>query len=603
MPESSSSSSSSEKLLLATAGATALLQRPATSDVTGELLRNLGEATGADRAYFVSYDSYQPGWQGGGSTGEPQLEWTAPGSPRSGGPAPGEQADTGRYARWFARMSSGGAICGIASEFPPDEQELLRDLGVRSLLAVPVPAHDGLHGLLGFDACRSERIWTDAERVALSAVGAALGVALDRKRAQHAARAALEAGAEEERVSTAIASFTREALARLRDPALSDWMCRRIAELLDCDAAFAVTWREEEQAVLVSGTHGLTPAAREVLALLRGTPAQVDAVFGAVFARDDVSVAEGPSPEFAGLGLNADVTWRIRLALRRDGQLAGAVSAFRRNREEGFRPSDVRLARGIAQVASLAFESARLVSDLGRATRLESRFVATMSHELRTPLNVVIGYLEILRDGDFGKLSEEQRGLVDRASRSAMGLAAIVQGGLDLGRVGGQAGAVNVGEIGLAPLLASAVDVFSERARAKGLATRVTVSADAGTMRSDGAKIDAIARNLVGNAVKFTPRGEVEVGARRAGDWVEIFVRDSGIGIPRESFEEVFEPFRQLDPSGQAGGVGLGLHVVNRLVGVLGGRIEVESEVGRGSTFRVFLRDLRNVGPTSRPVR
>jgi len=119
----------------------------------------------------------------------------------------------------------------------------------------------------------------------------------------------------------------------------------------------------------------------------------------------------------------------------------------------------------------------------------------------------------------------------------------------------------------------------------------VKVGPEAAVLHSDRAKLDAIARNLVGNAVKFTERGRIEIGTRRDGEWVEISVRDTGVGIPRESLREIFEPFRRLGDGPPTGGVGLGLHIVARLVEMLGGRIEVESEVGRGSTFRVFLRD------------
>ena len=580
--------SSAERLLVATARATAILQRESAFDATRAILRDLGEATGVDRAYLVGCPP--PRSENGDPLARKEFEWLAPGAAPSMGDARGATRAPG-FERWLERMRSNGAICGPASEFPADEQGMLRDLEIRSLLAVPVPGDRGLHGFLGFDACRSERTWTEPERIALSGVALALGAALDRQAAQHEALAARRDVEEEARVSSAIASFARETSCELRHPSLADSVCRRVAELLRCDAAFAVIWCEDEQAVRFAGSHGLTPAAHEVLSLVRASRAQIETVFGSLFAADDVAVAEGPAKEFEGLGLNADVTWRLRLALRRESELVGAIAAFRRGRKEGFRDSDLRLARGLAQVASLAFESVRLLAGLDRASRLESRFVATMSHELRTPLNVVIGYLEMLGDGTHGALSEEQRHLVERAGRSALSLASIVEGGLDLGRIDAGRQPVTQAEISLAPMLGEAVEIFQERFERKGLAVRVEVGPEAAVLHSDRAKLDAIARNLVGNAVKFTERGRIEIGTRRDGEWVEISVRDTGVGIPRESLREIFEPFRRLGDGPPTGGVGLGLHIVARLVEMLGGRIEVESEVGRGSTFRVFLRD------------
>jgi signal transduction histidine kinase len=581
---------SSDRLLLATARIAAQLQRGSAIDVVPELLRDLGEATGVDRAYLVEC-------HGLAADGEPAVsrcfEWVGTGieARMSAALLAEAQPAWADFARWLERMRQEGEICGPPSEFPASERDFLARYGVQSLLAVGVPGTDGMHGFLAFDACRAVRLWSETERRVLGLVAAALGSAIDRERALDAARAARSELEEEARVSAGIVSFARQTLARLRDPALGETVCARIAELLGCDASFAIVWCEEEQASLVVGSHGLPAAAREVLALVRAPRSQT-AHFADVFTLDDVAVARGPSKQFAGLGLNADVTWRIRLALRREGELVGVISAFKRNRTDGFREADVRLARGLAQVTSLAVESARLLSRLDRASRLESRFVANMSHELRTPLNVLIGYLEMLGDGGVGVLNEGQHGVVDRALRSAQGLAGIVQGGLDLGRIqAGQAPLVPA-DVALEPMLVQAVAIFRDRWHRKGLAVSVDVAPDAARLRSDPAKLDAVVRSLVGNAVKFTPRGNVLVGARRQGDSVEISVQDTGVGIPSEALSQIFEPFRQLDPAENAGGVGLGLTIAERLVGLLGGRIEVESEVGRGSRFRVVVPDL-----------
>jgi hypothetical protein len=267
--------------------------------------------------------------------------------------APGATRAPG-FERWLERMRSNGAICGPASEFPADEQGMLRDLEIRSLLAVPVPGDRGLHGFLGFDACRSERTWTEPERIALSAVALVLGAALDRQHAQHEALAARRDVEEEARVSSAIASFARETSCELRHPSLADSVCRRVAELLKCDAAFAVIWCEDEQAVRLAGSHGLTPAAHEVLSVPLGlseTRAQIEAMFGSPSQR---TTSPWPRPREGIRGSRAQC--------RRDlAPPSGAPPRERAGRRyRGLSPRaerrlpgpDLRLARGLAQIAS-----------------------------------------------------------------------------------------------------------------------------------------------------------------------------------------------------------------------------------------------------------
>src|SRR5262249_46059053 len=149
-----------------------------------------------------------PRCEDGARFAKKEFEWLAPGAEPSPDDTDGAAHGPG-FERWLERMRSNGAICAPASEFPADEQRMLRDLEIRSLLAVPVPGDQGLHGFLGFDACRSERTWTNAERISLSAVALVLGAALDRQRAQREERTARDDFEEEARVSSAIASFAR----------------------------------------------------------------------------------------------------------------------------------------------------------------------------------------------------------------------------------------------------------------------------------------------------------------------------------------------------------------------------------------------------------
>ncbi len=221
-----------------------------------------------------------------------------------------------------------------------------------------------------------------------------------------------------------------------------------------------------------------------------------------------------------------------------------------------------------------------------------ANFVANMSHEVRTPLNIMIGYLEFLLDGTFGELSQQQREITERVRTNAEELLALMSASLDLSRLDNRTIPLEIEPIEFAPLL---VDVANDSARLVDhgdVRVRAAVVSELPIIFSDRQKLKMVLKNLLSNAVKFTERGEVVVGARALGDGLELFVSDTGSGIAPDLLPRVFEPFRQganASNGGGKGGVGLGLYIVRRLVDILEGRISLESTLGRGTTFRVWL--------------
>jgi signal transduction histidine kinase/CheY-like chemotaxis protein len=239
------------------------------------------------------------------------------------------------------------------------------------------------------------------------------------------------------------------------------------------------------------------------------------------------------------------------------------------------------------------------------ANRLKSEFLANMSHEIRTPMNGIIGMVNLAIATD----PMERTQYLDTVKSSAASLLVILNDILDFSKI--EAGKQEVVPIRfrLADSVQDACSTFLATARDKGIGLAWKIGPEVPEwVESDDSRLRQVLRNLVGNAMKFTARGQVlvQVSARYDdGDAVELHfaVRDSGVGIPGDQLSNIFQPFRQGDGSTSRvyGGTGLGLSICSRLIQLLGGEIVVESEVGKGSTFRFWIR-ARRVQAVKAPV-
>jgi signal transduction histidine kinase len=397
---------------------------------------------------------------------------------------------------------------------------------------------------------------------------------------------------EEAAVADALARVGRELIALPNTARILDRLCHLTTEVLRCDASHTYLWNAESGEYIAAAGFGDTAEQWEALRLVRYPRSMVGDFRGQIDGDQMMQfrVADTPLPS-AALLRQFDTSVVLCMALRRGDNLIGVQSAEYRGRHEPFDAVQIRIARGIAHLAALALDHARLVEELEAANRLKSEFVATMSHELRSPLNIIIGYHELLLDGSFGALSDAQRDPLRRADRSARELLDLINATLDLSRLEAKRIALNVSDVALGELIDEVGTEYADLADRGGPAVRWEVGSNLPQMRTDRVKLKMVLKNLVGNAVKFTEHGRVSIEAGPRDRGVEVRVSDTGVGIPLEARGAIFEPFRQIDVArGRVReGAGLGLYIVKQLLDALGGTIALESEVGQGSTFSVWL--------------
>jgi signal transduction histidine kinase len=271
-------------------------------------------------------------------------------------------------------------------------------------------------------------------------------------------------------------------------------------------------------------------------------------------------------------------------------------AAFNAPREFG--EDERALARAVALQSAQALERARLFEAERRAreeaeaaNRAKAQFLAVMSHELRTPLNAIGGYAELMEMGIRGPVTAEQREDLRRIKASQRHLLGLINEVLQYAKLETGAVQYDLTDVLVRDALSAAETLVAPQARAKGLLLVVEETPLDVVVRADPEKLRQILVNLIGNAIKFTDRGRVDVGCEPRADHVRLRVRDTGIGIPSDKLGVIFEPFVQVRAglTRTAEGVGLGLAISRDLARGMGGDLEVESTVGVGTTLTLTL--------------
>jgi signal transduction histidine kinase len=362
-----------------------------------------------------------------------------------------------------------------------------------------------------------------------------------------------------------------------------------------CDGGLIMEYVEADRCFSVRSAYASSP---ELLARLRLVRVDLEttlvgrsALEGHPIAVSDLaSVALDPH-----LQLLYDDGWRSMIAVPvlRGERIIGAL-VVRRKRTGEFSAETIDFLETFAGQSALAVWNAQLFRELETKTaelqvvsQHKSEFLASMSHELRTPLNAVIGFSEVLLERMFGELNDRQDEYLRDILSSGRHLLRLLNDILDLSKV--EAGRMELehSTFSVRSALEYGISMVRERASAHGIEMGLDVDPGVETLDSDELRFKQVLLNLLSNAVKFTPDGgHVSVAATRRGGEVAVTVTDDGAGIPPEDRERIFESFQQGRRGAQSEeGTGLGLTLCRRIVALLGGRMWLETELGKGSTF------------------
>ncbi|HEV8236547.1 MAG TPA: ATP-binding protein, partial [Gemmatimonadaceae bacterium] len=282
-------------------------------------------------------------------------------------------------------------------------------------------------------------------------------------------------------------------------------------------------------------------------------------------------------------------------------RLLGILTVVRGERAPAFSSVEAQRLRVIADHAALAMWKAELLEQSRAADRAKGRFLATISHELRTPLTALTGYEELLADEVMGPLTESQTDVLERMRSVTHHLTVMIEEVLAFSSIEAGREVVRPTEFLAEDLVRAAAAIVEPLARQKRLVLACDLPADPIRLTSDIDKVRQIIVNLAGNAVKFTEHGEIRIilseihssGEEEGGERREVrfAITDTGAGIAAEDARRLFRPFSQVDAglTRRHGGTGLGLYISQRLAQLLGGRIDVQSEIGIGSTFTLAI--------------
>ncbi len=460
----------------------------------------------------------------------------------------------------------------------------------RSELAVPLLAADRLVGVMNVESSRSNAFTPDDERL-LQTLGGQLAVLIENARLHEETQQRLA------EVSTLYA-FAEQLTTSIDLTTLLDSIVVTLKEVLHCRGVSLSLLNPETQLLEIRAAAGLQPKWRQAAKLKvgEGISGKVAATAMPLYVPDASSL-----PDF--IFFDPVIRSLLVVPLMVKDRVIGTL-AIDQAVPDAFTQDDQRTLTIAAAQAAAAIENAQLYADLEeRAAKLEQAYqdlqqvdklkdelVQNVSHELRTPLTFIKGYVELLLEEDMGPLKEAQRESLTIVADKTNALTRLVSDIIYLQQVEWES--LQFSQQDMREMARLALQSCEVAAVTAGIFLHLQANVDLPPIPVDRDRINQVFDNLLGNAIKFSPRGgTITIEVKDAGHMVQLGVLDTGVGIPADKLERVFDRFYQVDGSAtrRFGGAGLGLAIARRIVEAHGGRIWVESEVGQGSAFRFTL--------------
>jgi signal transduction histidine kinase/putative methionine-R-sulfoxide reductase with GAF domain len=368
----------------------------------------------------------------------------------------------------------------------------------------------------------------------------------------------------------------------------------KAVQISGTEAGVIYVFDELDQTFRVRATYGLDA---ELIAALRdqefGISEAIHQVTQNREPQEIVDIGDEPPTPVREIAMRAGFRARLVVPLVGPDRIVGAL-VIRRKRSGNFPKDMLQLLQTFAAHSVLAIENARLFREIEEkgheleiASKHKSQFLANMSHELRTPLNAILGYSELILDSIYGEMPDKARAVLERLQANGKHLLGLINDVLDLSKIEAGQLTLSLEDYSMSDVVHGVVSAVEPLAAEKRLAFKAEVAPDLPTGRGDGRRLSQVLLNLVGNAIKFTDTGEVAIRASATKGAFTVAVCDTGPGISAADQVKIFEEFQQADSSitRKKGGTGLGLSIAKRIIEMHGGRIWVESEPGKGSTF------------------
>jgi signal transduction histidine kinase len=372
----------------------------------------------------------------------------------------------------------------------------------------------------------------------------------------------------------------------------------KATQLSNTEAGAIYVFDELQQEFRLRATYGMS---EEAIAAVRDQHTSIsEAVSEAAEQGEPNQVADlrnEPLSPVNAIMLREGYRARLLVPLMRSDEIFGAL-VVRRKAPGEFARNTIDLLRTFATQSVLAIQNARLFLEieeksrqLAEASKHKSQFLANMSHELRTPMNAILGYTELILDGIYGEPAEKMVGVLTRVQTNGKHLLGLINDVLDLSKIEAGQLTLSLTDYSIKDMVYNVFGVVESLAKNKNLALNVDVPPQLPNAHGDERRLTQVLLNLVGNALKFTDKGGVTIKATASQDSFAVAVIDTGPGIAPADQAKIFEEFQQADSSTtkEKGGTGLGLAIAKQIVEMHGGRLWVESEVGKGSTFQFSL--------------